>query len=224
MGGLLPVMEARAEATFENLVLIDGGEGFARTSATTHLEFRVEPIDPMAPLNIPVPLEFTTTGLASVTGDGVSGDTIIASISLTVDRLRENSFPFSETLSALARCDGTSYPMCSSSALETVLDSSIILAFLPLTDLGSVGQLAVGDTLPNRSTGPHSSGSYLAWIDPIVRVDPSFMVELNGELVPGSLLYGLTYSENVVIPEPRVALLIGLGLMLLAVRVRGHAI
>ncbi len=212
-GGLLPVTRAEAEAEFANLVLVDFGEGFARASAEIGLEFIVTPINPQAPTNVPVPLEFLTLGFVSVTGDGTSLDSIQADAALSLIRSRSGGgFQLLGGLSVSVLCGGSD-PICPAAPLSASLDDTLTGDFVPATDVGFLFQRASGGTVPRPGSAPHVLGSYETWIDPIVRIDPTFMVDIDGTLVSGSELYALAFSENVMVPEPGTAALIGVGLL-----------
>lgn len=53
----------------------------------------------------------------------------------------------------------------------------------------------------------HGTGEAQAVADPIFEIDPDFFVDIDGELIPGSELYSITYSDGILpIPEPGTAL------------------
>jgi hypothetical protein len=62
-----------------------------------------------------------------------------------------------------------------------------------------------------------TSGSFQAIIDPMVQIDPDWMVEYNGQMVPGAQLYSLTMSTGFTpVPLPSSLLLLGPALGCLA--------
>ena len=62
MGGLIPVTAARAEGTFTNFP----NQSVLRGSANVSVVFAVVLLDPMAPTDIPVPLDFYSQGLVDI--------------------------------------------------------------------------------------------------------------------------------------------------------------
>ena len=64
---------------------------------------------------------------------------------------------------------------------------------------------------------PKGSGDFNVKIDPIVQIDPAFMVYYNGQYVPGTELYSVTMSEGfAAVPLPGAVWLFGSGLAGLA--------
>jgi len=59
--------------------------------------------------------------------------------------------------------------------------------------------------------GMYASGEFSALADPLVEIDPTYMVELRGQMVPASQVYSISYSPN--IPEPAIFPLLILGVV-----------
>lgn len=63
-----------------------------------------------------------------------------------------------------------------------------------ITAVANVGSAGLGNVY---------KGTAYAYIDPYIYIDPNFMVEHEGQMVPGSELFQLTFSEGIVnVPEP----------------------
>ncbi len=217
-GGVVPQATAEATASFENL-LSDGGEG-PTVRAEITFELAIETLIPGAPTNLPVPLDFASVGSASVTGDPLFQGQLSALALLNVFRKdillgglwladRRNAFISCGLIAGQTACTGAPQ-------LAAPFDVVLSVSFIPDSEKAFVQQIAqgaIGFTAPIESNSV--TGSFSAFIDPIVRISPGFMVEIDGVMVPGDQAYALSYSPN-LIPEPASGLLVLGGLSLIA--------
>ncbi len=63
---------------------------------------------------------------------------------------------------------------------------------------GWVQLSAVADVFRAGSQFGVIDGAAYAYIDPMIYVDPNFMVEHEGRMVPGSEIFSITFSEGIV--------------------------
>jgi hypothetical protein len=150
------------------------GCSFARagSAAGVGYEFTVVAMVPGAPMGLVIPILVTTEGSAAVSGLGMRGEAIFRLLG-----------GIGVQFNAVAG-DGPSLPP-SDSFSETFTEE------VAVADIRTVGLAAVCDV---------SDGSCSAEVDPLIEIDPTFLVDFEGSPTPATDLYELRFSSPV--PEP----------------------
>ncbi len=212
VSGLVPQTEARSVATFENLRQIDGGEGPAYFRNFIEFEFAIVPLMPGAPTGVPLSVDFGTTLSASVTGLTTDFTSIGSNASLELRRLTGNLTTDFQRLDVSIQCGDSTVLACTGSSQVDTITRTLTMSFVPDTDKARLVQRTNGFVSVSSSTDDLTTGSYEAFVDPIIQFTPGATVDVNGVPTPLDQAYGVTVSPNVILSEPLAGVLLAAGL------------
>lgn len=81
--------------------------------------------------------------------------------------------------------------------------------YYELDDIGVVRMQASGYVQRVHEDQTMVGGTFKAYVDPVIQIDPNFMVEVDGVQRPGSEVFPLVFSDGVLpIPEPSTFILL----------------
>lgn len=170
-----------------------GAGGWVRISYAT----AVVPLVPDAPLDVPIRTVITVMGSLSVSVSGTNTESQFSS-GYGNAYVRIDGFDFG-TPSGTFNVEAGIIPNRPELPSSAEFNLSFLGEFLPNTILSVEKSVSVGATTRRPDATYEGQGV----IDPMFAIDPTFMVEYQGNLTPATELYGLIYSPGVrPIPEP----------------------
>jgi hypothetical protein len=198
--------------------LYRGGTDIYAGGASGSLKYYFALDSPLCIYDVPVPVVFASLMKVRTRNKDAETDWSEASVQLRIglyDITTGRDTWYSDPSGYLG---ATSYP----GATGGIEESRLFVArrdYLPL-QIGVVRMTATAQLLyPYNST--YGGGFAHAYIDPLIQVDPDFMVEVNGQMIPGSEAFPIVFSEGIrQVPEPTAALLAGVACVLLCCRRR----
>lgn len=215
-----------------------GGGGIFGAGGTVQFAIMVVPIDPLAPLDVLIPIQISVSGSASVTNleepddnpgfrTGSAEVTVILIADNSSGLFDEEDFDFGAIgtdgrLDAVA-CD-SERPEEDCPGVSPGAELSLNATFLSVPHLPILVTKQATVSLMSFFEGQ-------AVIDPIFAIDPVFCIEVEGSCRPATSLYELAFSEGINgaafggpgVSAPASLTVLGIGLALLAgLRLRGE--